>query len=113
MIFERCREQVRVFGKPLSSSGDAEALLNELLVGERHAADRAISELALFACRPKLIVNNVISQPSRARCGQLGADAHLTPLEYILVGAVLLADLVFEIWFFFFSSSPIDQRSGR
>jgi hypothetical protein len=45
--------------------------------------------------------------------GQLGADAHLTPLEYILVGAVLLAYVGFEIWFFFFSSSPIDQRSGR
>jgi hypothetical protein len=26
---------------------------------------------------------------------------------------VLLAYVVFEIWFFFFSSSPIDQRSGR
>jgi hypothetical protein len=45
--------------------------------------------------------------------GAPGADAHLTPLEYILVGAVLLAYLVFELWFFFFSSSPIDQRSGR
>ena len=45
--------------------------------------------------------------------GQPGAEAHLTPLEYVLVGAVLLGYLVFEIWFFFFSSSPIDQRSGR
>jgi hypothetical protein len=45
--------------------------------------------------------------------GQPGADAHLTPLEYVLVGVVLLAYLAFEIWFFFFSSSPIDQRSGR
>jgi hypothetical protein len=45
--------------------------------------------------------------------GQPGADAHLTPLEYILVGVVLLAYLAFELWFFFLSSSPIDQRSGR
>jgi hypothetical protein len=45
--------------------------------------------------------------------GQPGGDAHLTPLEYILVGVVLLAYLVFELWFFFLSSSPIDQRSGR
>jgi hypothetical protein len=45
--------------------------------------------------------------------GQPGADAHLTPLEYVLVGVVLLAYLVFEVWFFFFSTSPIDQRSGR
>jgi hypothetical protein len=45
--------------------------------------------------------------------GTPGAEAHLTPLEYILVIAVLLAYVVFEVWFFFFSSSPIDQRSGR
>jgi hypothetical protein len=45
--------------------------------------------------------------------GQPGAEAHLTPLEYVLVGAVLLAYLAFELWFFFLSSSPIDQRSGR
>jgi hypothetical protein len=45
--------------------------------------------------------------------GVPGAEAHLPPLEYILVGAVLLAYLAFELWFFFLSSSPIDQRSGR
>jgi hypothetical protein len=45
--------------------------------------------------------------------GQPGVEAHLTPLEYILVGAVLVAWLAFEVWFFFFSTSPIDQRSGR
>jgi hypothetical protein len=45
--------------------------------------------------------------------GQPGAEAHLTPLEYVLVGAVLLAYVAFELWFFFLSSSPIDQRSGR
>ena len=37
----------------------------------------------------------------------------LTALEYVHVGAVLLCYVVFEIWFFFYSSSPIDQRSGR
>jgi hypothetical protein len=45
--------------------------------------------------------------------GQPGAEAHLTPLEYVLVGVVLLAWLAFELWFFFLSGSPIDQRSGR
>jgi hypothetical protein len=45
--------------------------------------------------------------------GQPGVEAHLTPLEYVLVGVVLLAWLAFELWFFFLSSSPIDQRSGR
>jgi hypothetical protein len=45
--------------------------------------------------------------------GQPGAQAHLTPLEYVLVGAVLLAWLAFEAWFFFLSGSSIDQRSGR
>src|SRR4051812_18719342 len=37
----------------------------------------------------------------------------LTALERILVIMVAIAALVFEIWFFFFSTSPIDQRSGR
>jgi hypothetical protein len=45
--------------------------------------------------------------------GQPGTEARLTPLEYVLVGAVLLGYLVFEVWFFFLSGSPIDQRSGR
>ena len=42
-----------------------------------------------------------------------GGDAPLTALEYVLVGAVLLCYLAFEAWFFFFSGSSIDQRSGR
>ena len=42
-----------------------------------------------------------------------GDGAPLSPLEYVLVGTVLLAWLVFEVWFFFYSSSPIDQRTGR
>jgi hypothetical protein len=34
-------------------------------------------------------------------------------LERILVVCVVLAVAAFEIWFFFFSTSPIDGRSGR
>src|SRR3954447_8794779 len=37
----------------------------------------------------------------------------LTTLERILVVVVACAALAFEIWFFFFSTSPIDGRSGR
>jgi hypothetical protein len=37
----------------------------------------------------------------------------LTALERILVAMVVTVFVLFEIWFFFFSSSPIDQRSGR
>lgn len=37
----------------------------------------------------------------------------LTAVERIAVGMVLIVVVAFEIWFFFFSSSPIDQRSGR
>jgi hypothetical protein len=37
----------------------------------------------------------------------------LTALERMLVVMVALCALAFEIWFFFFSTSPIDQRSGR
>jgi hypothetical protein len=37
----------------------------------------------------------------------------LSALEKILVLCVVLAVGAFEVWFFFYSSSPIDQRSGR
>jgi hypothetical protein len=36
-----------------------------------------------------------------------------TMLERILVAVVVLAALTFEVWFFFFSTSPIDGRTGR
>jgi hypothetical protein len=42
-----------------------------------------------------------------------GESARLTAPERILVLVVIVAVAVFEIWFFFFSGSPIDQRSGR
>lgn len=38
--------------------------------------------------------------------------AQITAVEYIAVTCVVVAVILFEIWFFF-SSSPIDQRSGR
>ena len=37
----------------------------------------------------------------------------LSPLEIVLISTVVLVVILFEIWFFFFSGSPIDQRSGR
>lgn len=37
----------------------------------------------------------------------------LTTLERILVVVVAMAALAFEVWFFFYSTSPIDGRSGR
>ena len=37
----------------------------------------------------------------------------LTTPERILVAMVVIAAVIFEIWFFFFSSSPIDNRTGR
>jgi hypothetical protein len=42
-----------------------------------------------------------------------GAEPTLTTPERILVGMVVVAFVLFEIWFFFFSTSPIDNRSGR
>jgi hypothetical protein len=42
-----------------------------------------------------------------------GEHVSLTVLEQSLVVMVMLAIAAFEIWFFFFSGSPIDQRSGR
>ena len=37
----------------------------------------------------------------------------LSAMERVAVGMVLVVVLAFEVWFFFFSSSSIDQRSGR
>jgi hypothetical protein len=37
----------------------------------------------------------------------------LSALEIVLIVSVMIAVVAFEIWFFFFSTSPIDQRSGR
>jgi len=44
---------------------------------------------------------------------EMGEKAGLTALDVILVSAVLLVVVAFEVWFFFYSGSPIDQRSGR
>jgi len=46
--------------------------------------------------------------------GVPGAEpVSLTALEYVLVAGVIVCFLLFEVWFFFFSTSPIDARSGR
>jgi hypothetical protein len=37
----------------------------------------------------------------------------LSPLEVIVITTVVLVVALFEIWFFFYSPSPIDQRTGR
>ena len=42
-----------------------------------------------------------------------GESAHLTAPERVLVIVTVCAIVAFEIWFFFFSGSPFDQRSGR
>lgn len=47
------------------------------------------------------------------RPAEIGARAGLSPLDVILVLVVLAAVAAFEIWFFFYSGSPIDERSGR
>lgn len=39
--------------------------------------------------------------------------SELSPLEVILVLSVVAVVVLFEVWFFFFSTSPIDARSGR
>jgi hypothetical protein len=42
-----------------------------------------------------------------------GVRTHLTALERFLVATVIVVVALFEVWFFFFSTSPIDNRSGR
>jgi hypothetical protein len=42
-----------------------------------------------------------------------GERPTVTAPERVLVLVGVMAVMAFEIWFFFFSGSPIDQRSGR
>jgi hypothetical protein len=42
-----------------------------------------------------------------------GEQAQVTAPERVLVLIVIVAVVLFEVWFFFLSGSPIDQRSGR
>lgn len=42
-----------------------------------------------------------------------GTTPPLTALEYVLILGVVVCVLCFEAWFLFFSSSPLDARSGR
>lgn len=37
----------------------------------------------------------------------------LTPLEYVLVASVIACVIAFEVWFLFYSGSPLDGRTGR
>jgi hypothetical protein len=37
----------------------------------------------------------------------------LSPLEVVLIVSVVVVVMLFEIWFFFYSPSPIDGRTGR
>jgi hypothetical protein len=39
--------------------------------------------------------------------------SELSPLERILIATVIVVVVLFEVWFFFYSPSPIDQHSGR
>ena len=41
------------------------------------------------------------------------SPATMSANERIIVAIVIVAVLAFEVWFFFYSGSPIDQRSGR
>jgi hypothetical protein len=39
--------------------------------------------------------------------------SELSPLEVVLVSTVVVVVVLFEVWFFFYSPSPIDGRTGR
>jgi hypothetical protein len=42
-----------------------------------------------------------------------GARPQLDALDRVLVSAVILAAVTFEVWFFFFSGSPLGGPNGR
>jgi len=44
---------------------------------------------------------------------ETAGDTGISALDAVLVASVMIAIVAFEVWFFFFSGSPIDGRSGR
>jgi hypothetical protein len=44
---------------------------------------------------------------------ELGPEYSLSALDLVLCASVIIVIAVFEYWFFFLSTSSIDQRSGR
>jgi quinol-cytochrome oxidoreductase complex cytochrome b subunit len=114
-----------------------------LWVGSRLAGDSGTSMLGVFAAvvvifggailltlllaRLGAVYDSVTGRPREVRRhvpwlrsmrgerphDDAGEGPRLAPLDYILVGGVVICFLLFEFWFFFLSGSPIDQRSGR
>jgi hypothetical protein len=70
---------------------------------------------AAYTGRPSTVRRHVpwLRSMRGERPHQAEASHALSPLEVILVSSVVLVVILFEVWFFFYSSSPIDQRSGR
>ena len=114
-----------------------------LWVGSRFAGDQQISVLALFVAaatmfavamallsvlarlgaahdrltgRPRVVRRHVSWMRSmsgeRPHAQGTGMPA-MSTLDYVLVVAVVITVVAFEIWFAFYSSSPLDGRSGR
>lgn len=50
---------------------------------------------------------------SGGRPHEAGPDYRLSALDRLLVLSGVVVVAAFEIWFFFYSSSPLDGRSGR
>lgn len=67
--------------------------------------------------RPQRRYRSSWLQSMRAERGewqrQHDPDARATPFEVVVMVCVVVAVVAFEIWFFFYSPSPIDQRTGR
>ena len=67
--------------------------------------------------RPQRRYRSTWLQSMRAERGewqrQHDQDARATAFEIVVMACVVVAVVAFEIWFFFYSPSPIDQRTGR
>jgi hypothetical protein len=70
---------------------------------------------ARLAGRPSSVGRHVpwLRSMRGERPHELKHAGELSPLEVILVTTVVVVVVLFEAWFFFYSPSPIDQRSGR
>jgi hypothetical protein len=66
-----------------------------------------------LTCRPRGRHRTAWLRSVRDERADAEAGGGASAAEVVMVAIVLVAIALLEIWFFFYSGSPIDQRSGR
>ena len=79
------------------------------ILGAAH--DRLVGRDALVVRRHVSWMRSMSGERPHAHDGPTGGS--LSALDVVLITVTVAVVLAFEIWFMFYSGSPLDQRSGR